>query len=247
MFDNYVVAKRGKPKRWVVVLVTFSIAVHVAAILGMLIRSYWVIAKVSPPETESQWGSAPPPPPPPPPGGKKKTNTEKKKIKKVDATEVQPTKKVEEKVETESEDEGVEGGVEGGVAGGVVGGVLGGVEGGVLGGTGESAPPPPEKPQIVQQTALEAQRISGDKNIQPPDTTKTSIKRDGKTRVMAVVKMCLTSGGTVQSLKMIKSSGYPAYDSVIKTKMNAWKYRPFKVNGKAVPVCSAVTFIYNQN
>jgi hypothetical protein len=29
--------------------------------------------------------------------------------------------------------------------------------------------------------------------------------------------------------------------------MNAWKYRPFMVNGKAVPVCTAVTFIYTQS
>ena len=25
-----------------------------------------------------------------------------------------------------------------------------------------------------------------------------------------------------------------------------WKYSPYMVNGKAVPVCTAVTFIYSQ-
>ena len=25
-----------------------------------------------------------------------------------------------------------------------------------------------------------------------------------------------------------------------------WRYRPYNVNGKAVPVCTAVTFIYSQ-
>lgn len=250
MFDNYVVAKKGKPKKWVVALLTFSIAVHVVAVVALMIRSFWMIEKVAVPDTESSISTAPPPPPPPPPGGKKKPdNVEKKKVKKVEAAEVQPNKIKEEQKVTESEDEGEEGGVEGGVAGGVAGGVLGGVEGGVLGGTGDAPPPPPkpEKPQIVQQTALEASRISGDKNIQPPDTVKTQISRDGKNRVMAVVKMCLTEGGSVKSLNVIKSSGYDAYDRQIKAKMNQWKYRPFKVNGKAVPVCSAITFIYTQS
>ena len=59
-----------------------------------------------------------------------------------------------------------------------------------------------------------------------------------------MVKMCLTSGGTVQKLNVLKTTGHPAYDNKIKTKMREWKYRPFMVNGKAVPVCTSVTFIY---
>ena len=27
---------------------------------------------------------------------------------------------------------------------------------------------------------------------------------------------------------------------------NEWRYKPYLVNGKAVPVCTAVTFIYSQ-
>jgi protein TonB len=253
MFDNYVVAKRGKARTWVVVLVTFSGLVHAAVVGAVLIRSYWVIEKVSRPDHEASLSASFAPPPPPPPAGSKKPKTVENKVKitKVKQEDVQPTKVDEAKLaasnDQSDEDDGVEGGVEGGVAGGVVGGVLGGVEGGVLGGTGTAPPPPePKAPQIVQQQALEAQRISGEKNIQPPDPVKTAIKRDGKNKIVAVVKMCLTAGGRIDSLKMIKASGYSAYDNTIKAKMKQWKYRPFKVNGKAVPVCSAVTFIYTQ-
>ena len=46
---------------------------------------------------------------------------------------------------------------------------------------------------------------------------------------------------------MLKSTGFPAYDNKILSKMRGeWRYKPYMVNGKAVPVCTAVTFIYSQ-
>jgi len=54
-------------------------------------------------------------------------------------------------------------------------------------------------------------------------------------------------GGAVTSVKMLKGTGFPAYDNKIQSKMNGeWKYKPYAVNGRAVPVCTAVTFIYSQ-
>lgn len=50
----------------------------------------------------------------------------------------------------------------------------------------------------------------------------------------------------MSSITQLKSTGFPAYDSKIKREMNVWKYRPFLINGKPAPVCTAVTFIYNQ-
>jgi len=249
MFENYVSAKTSKYKKLVALTVALSVLVHVGAASALMIRSYWVIEKLTPPETEITFGMAPPPPPPPP-AGSSKPKTEKKKVtKKVVKDTVQPDKdnKVAdvEPDDSDSEEEGVEGGVEGGVAGGVVGGVLGGVEGGVLGGTLNAPPPPPPMaPKIVPQVALEQQRISGEKDIQPPNNVNVLIRRAGK-KVVATVKMCLNRSGNVKSLKLLRSTGHPAYDKKIKSKMRKWKYRPFKVNGKPVPVCTSVTFIYN--
>ena len=46
---------------------------------------------------------------------------------------------------------------------------------------------------------------------------------------------------------MLKSTGFPAYDSKIQSKIRGeWRYEPYNVNGKAVPVCTAVTFIYSR-
>jgi hypothetical protein len=36
------------------------------------------------------------------------------------------------------------------------------------------------------------------------------------------------------------------YDAKIMREMRRWAYRPYTVNGKAVPVCTAATFIYAQ-
>jgi periplasmic protein TonB len=241
MFDNYVGAKLAKRSKWVSIVIAISIILHAGVGGALVVRSFWVIEKLEPPDTELALATPPPPPPPPPAGSSKPKTDQKKTVKKVKETvQIDPNKKPEQ-ADKESEDEGVEGGVEGGVAGGVVGGVLGGVEGGVLGGVGEQ--PKKEEPKIVPQVALEAQRISGEKDIQPPNDVATTISRSGK-GVVGVVKMCLSSGGSVQKLNVLKSTGYPGYDNKIKTKMREWRYRPFMVNGKAVPVCTSVTFIY---
>lgn len=237
MFDNYVGAKLARRSKWVSIIVATSIIIHAGVGGAVVVQSLWMIKKLEPPDTELSLAS-PPPPPPPPPAGSNKPKTEAKKIVRKAKDTVQPD--LEKKPEPEQvqvvEDEGVEGGVEGGVAGGV----LGGVEGGVLGGVEE---PKVEPPKVVPQVALEAQRISGEKEIQPPNDVATQMARSGK-GTNGVVKICLNEGGTVKSLNMIKSTGYPAYDNKIKAKMREWRYRPFTVNGKALQVCSSVIFIY---
>ena len=249
MFDNYVGAKTAKTGAWTAELVLAAIVLHVFAGAALLVKGWWTISEIDRPTRASAGLSSAPPPPPPPPGGSNKKVEKKVKVRKVKEVTQIDERKIKPKIEDasdESEDEGVEGGVEGGVVGGVVGGVIGGVEGGVLGGILGGPPPPPppmNEPKMVLQVALEQQRISGEKQIHPPNDVATKINRDGK-RVVGVVKMCLNSSGKVKSLSMLKSTGHPAYDAKIKSKMRLWKYRPLKVNGKPAPVCSSTTFIY---
>lgn len=236
MFDNYVGAKIARRSKWVTILVSASIIIHAAVGAAVVVRSLWVVKKLEPPDTELAL-STPPPPPPPPPAGSSKPKTEAKRIVRKVKETVQPDeKKIDPEEVQEAQDEGVEGGVEGGMAGGV----LGGVEGGVLGGVEE---PKVEAPKVVPQVALEAQRISGEKDIQPPNDVATQMARTGKGTV-GVVKMCLNNAGSVDKISVLKSTNYPSYDNKIKSKMREWRYRPFQVNGKAVPVCTSVTFIY---
>ncbi|WP_428269646.1 energy transducer TonB [Haliangium sp.] len=251
MFDNFVIAKTQKRRKFKAILLSISIVVHAVAVVALLIHGFWVIQKLPLPKSEITVAVAPPPPPPPPPPApskrkkvEPKPDKSVKRVKPMDTT--QPVDKpVEDDVEVEIvEDLGVEGGVEGGMIGGVVGGMLEGVPGGVI--EEPPPPPPPAKPRVVPQVAVEGKRVAGEKNIQPDDTVKIQMQRDGKSRIVGVFKMCLNKAGGVSSIDMVKSSGYPDYDRKIRSKMQEWRYQPYMVNGQAIPVCSSITFIYSQ-
>jgi periplasmic protein TonB len=221
---------------------------HVVLFTAMWVKTIWQLDQLDKPKSTIDLAVAPPPPPPPPPppGGAKPHEQQitPKKIKVKDI--VQPVK-IEKQEVKEVEDKGDPNGEEGGVEGGVVGGVVGGDLNGVMGAPPPPPPPPPAPPQNVPPTMLEGSRIAGDKMITPDDVTKTEIQRSGKEKLVGSFKLCLTVGGEIQQVTMLKSTGFPAYDSKIQSKIRGeWRYKPYNVNGKAVPVCTAVTFIYNQ-
>lgn len=249
MFGNYQEAKHRKLPPWAAPLLTGAVIFHVALFLAMWIKTIWDIEQLDRPKTTIDLAVAPPPPPPPPPpkGGAKPHDVQitPKKIKVRDI--VQPVK-IEKQEVKEVEDKGDPNGEEGGVEGGVVGGVVGGDLNGVMGAPPPPPPPPPPAPpQNVPPTMLEGSRIAGDKMITPDDVTKTEIQRSGKDRVIGSFKLCLTVGGEIQSVNMLKSTGFGAYDNkILSTIKGSWRYRPYNVNGKSVPVCTAVTFIYSQ-
>ena len=113
---------------------------------------------------------------------------------------------------------------------------------------GEPPPPPPAAPgNLVAPNALEAQRIAGTKQIAPDDQTKREIARAAKDKTVSSFKLCVTVDGAIASVRLLKSSGFPAYDQkIIDTIQREWRYKPFSIEGKPVPVCTAVTFIYTQ-
>ena len=82
--------------------------------------------------------------------------------------------------------------------------------------------------------------------ITPPYADKLHMVRSDKSQLIAVVQMCLNKRGTVAQLRLIKTSGYPGHDAKLLRLMRAWTYRPYEVNGRAVPVCTTVTFVYRQ-
>jgi protein TonB len=255
MFENYVVAKKTKLPRWAFMLLVGVVALHGTAGAGLLVYSWLKIEKLETPDTGVKASLDLPPPPPPPKGSNKQHLEAKKdptphKIKPVDT--VQPEKRKAEDPTPPSEADEPEGdpnGEEGGQVGGVVGGQVGGVVGGVV--TAPPPPPPPPPPpakvQTVTPQALAANRVSGDAQIAPADVTKTEIQRSGKTRIVVPFKICVGTNGSVKSVKILKSSGFPAYDSKIENEAGDWKYKPFLVDGVPTPVCTAVTIIYVQN
>jgi hypothetical protein len=94
--------------------------------------------------------------------------------------------------------------------------------------------------------AIEARRIAGDKVILPPSIVKFEMVQAGQRKLVASVKLCLDSTGLPSAVTMLKSSGYRAYDHLLRRTIEDWRYRPFEIDGKPVPVCTAVTFIYAQ-
>jgi TonB family protein len=254
MFETYVYEKKRKLPSWTRGLLIVSVVLHAGAGAGLAVYSWMKIDKIETPDTGVKVGLDLPPPPPPPKGTRSQKLEAKKdptprKVKPVDT--VQPEKRLDKQDDRPSSDatsevEGDPDGEEGGVEGGVVGGQVGGVIGGVVSGPPPPPPPPPPKVETITPQALEAQRISGEKNIVPDDVTKTEIQRSGKNRLVVPVKLCVNEGGRVTSVNVMKSSGFTAYDNKIKREMQTWKYRPFMVNNKAAPVCTAITLIYVQ-
>ena len=53
----------------------------------------------------------------------------------------------------------------------------------------------------------------------------------------AVFEVCVSASGEVTSVAVIQSSGQKAIDDAWMTAMKTWPYRPYTVNGRAVPFC----------
>lgn len=110
-----------------------------------------------------------------------------------------------------------------------------------------SSSPLAPAPANVAPTALESLRVTGEKNLLPDDMTKIELQQSGRTKIVAALKLCIDVEGSVARVQVLKSSGFPAYDALLETTVrDTWRYRPFLINGQAVPVCTAVTWIYQQ-
>ncbi len=248
MFENFNEAKHRKAPKWAAPLLGAAVIFHVVLFVSMWVKTIWDVEQLERPKTSIDLAVAPPPPPPapPPPGGAKPHEVQitPKKIKVKDIVQPVKIEKQEQKVPDEAPG-----------TGNVINDVYDpnstctdctGVTVGAA--TPPPPPPPPAPPQNVAPTILEGSRIAGEKQISPDDVTKTEIQRSGKSRIVGSFKLCLNVSGEITSVTMLKATGFPAYDNKIQSTMRGtWRYRPFNVNGKAVPVCTAVTFIYSQS
>lgn len=255
MFENFVGAKIEKRRQRTRTIAIASVVVHAAFLLGLLMHGFWQIERLGMPRREITLAVAPPleVPPPPAPSVKRPPVPDNTKVRVRPQETTQPVnRQVDDTAEVEIVTDEV------GSDEGVVGGSPG--SGGLLRNIGDDsilrsritavppppAPPAPKKPEMVEATVVEAQRVAGQKLIQPDDGTKLQMARDGRPRVEAKVKMCLSASGDVARTTLVNSSGYPEYDAIILATMQAWKYRPYLVNAEPTPVCTQVTFIYSQ-
>jgi protein TonB len=245
MFGNFEADKKRKMPKWAAPLLGGAVAIHVILFVSMWVKTIWDIEQLDRPKNSMDLAiAAPPPPPPPPPKGGAKPKDVVITPKKVKVKDIVQPVKIEKQEVAAPVETGDVNGVEGGVEGGAVGGDLNGV---VAAPPPPPPPPPPAPPQNVAPTALDANRIAGEKNIVPDDVTKTEISRSGKDKLVGSFKLCITAEGNINTVAQLKSTGFPAYDQKIQNTIRGeWRYRPFVVNGKPAAVCTAVTFIYSQ-
>lgn len=112
-------------------------------------------------------------------------------------------------------------------------------------------PPPPSRSKkrtlvLASPVLIEGKRIAGERTITPNDVDRYAIQQAGSPQVMGTFRVCIDDTGVVESVLPMRSTGLAGYDAKIIKAMQQWKYSPYIVDDEAVPVCTAVTFIYSQ-
>jgi hypothetical protein len=88
------------------------------------------------------------------------------------------------------------------------------------------------------------QRISGTTQLVPDEATRNAMAARKLSRITASWKLCLDRTGKVTAVTKLKGSGFASYDHALEAAIHEWVYAPYKADGRAVPVCTAATFVY---
>lgn len=99
-------------------------------------------------------------------------------------------------------------------------------------------------PPVVPPNVAKGLRISGNENIYPPETTRVEMMHQDKKMVQATVQVCVSSRGSVDNIRMLKRTGFQAYDEVLAREIREWKYKPYLVDGRPSPMCTVTVIIY---
>jgi hypothetical protein len=85
-----------------------------------------------------------------------------------------------------------------------------------------------------------------DKDIVPDSATKEDIQRSSEAKVIGSFKICIDTSGRVVEVKMLRSTRVHTYDQKLMRTMSRWEVKPFLDDGKPVPACTVITYIYSQ-
>jgi TonB family protein len=114
--------------------------------------------------------------------------------------------------------------------------------------TAPANPPPPaapaEAPAVAPKTVAldKLHRLSGSPTIPPSDDVKKAAAASPLSA--AILKVCIGADGRVESMKLVKSSGVPAYDQQLQsTIQSTWAFEPVVTDGKPASVCATATFV----
>lgn len=133
-----------------------------------------------------------------------------------------------------------------GVVGGTrIGGPPGGVIGGLGTGFGNSVATKKQTPPPTTMKPFTAVRANG---VYTPDPNaaqlaKTKAARFDKRPGVSKVSFCITPSGKTTKVKTVqKFRGDPEVDQICRDTVKKWRFKPFKVGGKAVETCTTYRF-----
>lgn len=105
-------------------------------------------------------------------------------------------------------------------------------------GRGTQTPPSgPRTPRIVKREQLNC--------VSCPDPSAEQIRRasrGSKHSGRNVTRFCVDENGRVEQVRTTKSIGDAQVDALIGTAVKRWRFRPFRIDGKAQRACTTATF-----
>src|SRR6185436_7532698 len=90
--------------------------------------------------------------------------------------------------------------------------------------------------------ALKLRRVTGEATI-PPSADAVAAAA-GKSFAAAVVKVCVTREGKIDTTKIVKTSGVPAYDEELQRVIKStWRFEPIELGYTTSSACISATFL----
>lgn len=248
MFDSYVQTSSARGRRWLRLTVLVSALAHAVGVLIFVAWSFWQIdklearhvpvsfAKKSGARAQAPLAAAPQAVARAP--EKRRPRELVQPRKDVPPVDLLPAADVLPSSSLGATDTGSEAGVPDGQEGA-------NGPGGSSEQTAAALPPlpPPEPPRFVPQVAIKASRLTAADPRLGDDVLALLVKQEVR-ELLVVVNLCLSSSGVPTTITWKKGSGFDLADQRIEAGLRAWRFRPFEVGGKAVPVCTFWTLKY---
>lgn len=100
------------------------------------------------------------------------------------------------------------------------------------------------RPLLITSGAMNL--VTGTKMVVPDDRGKRRIQHSGVRKVTGVFRACTDETGKVVDLLPLRSTGLGSHDQRILATMSQYVYALVLDQGKPIPVCTIITFIYSQ-
>lgn len=108
-------------------------------------------------------------------------------------------------------------------------------------------PLPPTDQELMMVPPEMMKRVGGQAWVLPDEYTIREMRSTRSERVISSIQYCVDGEGRVSQVQLLRSTGFATYDQRLISAIRGWVFRPFIDEGRAVPVCSASTFVFTQS